>query len=87
MTSQKIEKFLRETSIDADMENLLERNRQGENFNLYDELEKLGYSEEEIFLATIRKMKRMSEDLNKIKNTMIAQAIIENLFGPDDLKT
>lgn len=63
---ENIEQFVREAIIDGHLQELLERSRQGEEFNLYDELEKLGFSQNEIVAAAIREMEKQAENLRKI---------------------
>jgi len=63
---KEIEKTLRETSIDYAMDQLLERSHRGERFNLYDELEKLGFSWQEIAEAGIRKTEQLKEEFEEL---------------------
>ena len=79
-----IKQLVREAIIDGDMQELLERSRQGEIFNLYDELEKLGFSQNEIVAAAIREMERQARGLRRIGSILTIQAIAEGLLLPED---
>lgn len=81
----EIERMVKEALIDGDFRKLLERSRQGKKFNLCEELEKQGYSIDEISQAAIREMERQAQTLRRIGNILIVQAIAEGLFEPEDL--
>ncbi|MFA5069718.1 MAG: hypothetical protein WC528_00320 [Patescibacteria group bacterium] len=57
--------------IDGAMEILLEKSRRGAQFNLYDELAAMGFTDDEITAATNRRMEKMRLTLQQLTAQLI----------------
>lgn len=63
---------IREMTIDGALETLLEKSRCGAIFNLYDELERMGFSWLEITEAAGRKMARMQKEIDLMTEWLLS---------------